>query len=109
MNDCSRALAVPWLASLRCAMKGLLGDAMMRRNPGSVPGRHRNQLRSEATAWAMAFRTITQHGRPNRSSARPTALACPLQGGFDTKEQRCAVRVTYTRIRRRLHRGRERP
>ena len=54
--------------------------------------------RNEATAWAMAFKTVMHHARASRSSARSK------RGGVSgrrsasiPRNQRCAVRVTYTR------------
>lgn len=60
------------------------------------PGRA--SKRNEATAWAMAFKTVMHYVRASRSAARSKAFGPPGRGSASIpRNQRCAVRVTYAR------------
>ncbi len=61
------------------------------RKPGRAP------KRNEATALAMAFKTVMHYARASRSAARSKGFGRPGRGSASIpRNQRCAVRVTYT-------------
>jgi len=54
--------------------------------------------RNEATAWALAFKTVMHYARASRSAARSKAFGPPGRRSVSIpRNQRCAVRVTYAR------------
>ena len=62
------------------------------RKPGRAP------KRNEATAWALAFKTVMHYARASRSAARSKAFGPPGRRSVSIpRNQRCAVRVTYAR------------
>ena len=62
------------------------------RKPARAPARN------EATAWAMAFKTVMHYARASRSAARSKRPGAPGRGPVSVpRNQRCAVRVTYAR------------
>jgi len=73
--------------------KGDEKDFRLRPRKPAVP-----QKRNEATAWAVAFKTVMHYARASHSSKRANGF-----GGAGTRRapvprnQRCAIRVTYAR------------
>src|SRR5215467_4281992 len=54
----------------------------------------RPATRNDAPAWAIAFKTVMHHAR---SSRRATPKRVSVSRASIPRNQRCAVRVTYTR------------
>src|SRR5215472_14895062 len=54
----------------------------------------RPATRNDATAWAIAFKTVMHHARSSRRAAPKRAS---VSRSSIPRKQRCAVRVTYTR------------
>lgn len=54
--------------------------------------------RNDATAWAMAFKTVMHYARGSRSAAGRKAVgSLGIRSASIPRSQRCAVRVTYAR------------
>ena len=54
--------------------------------------------RNDATAWAMAFKTVMHYARSSRASARSKLVGVSGRRPVSIpRNQRCAVRVTYAR------------
>ena len=72
---------------------------MTRKNSGSGRGSQRKHpKRNEATAWAMAFKTVMHYARASRSAARSKRFSVSGRRSVSIpRNQRCAVRVTYVR------------
>lgn len=51
--------------------------------------------RNDATAWAIAFKTVMHYARTSRSAVRLTGVSGKRLASIP-RNQRCAVRVTYT-------------
>src|SRR5258708_37288757 len=58
----------------------------------------RPSTRNDATAWAMAFKTVMHYARSSRASARSKLVGVSgRRPVLIPRNQRCAVRVTYAR------------
>jgi|SRR5579872_2152858 len=53
----------------------------------------RPTARNDATAWAIAFKTVMHYARASRRAAKPLTA----RPNSIPRNQRCAIRVTYTR------------
>lgn len=55
----------------------------------------RTTTRNDSTAWAIAFKTVMHYARTSRSAVRSAHLSGTRRASIP-RNQRCAVRVTYT-------------